>query len=90
MAHMGYEHVVDWLNSNATRRGDVSDIRSDEDLDQDHEEMADPDRAETFGDIVSVPEMDEQGAPIDQVRTKMGVESAVHRMIFRHLNSVTS
>ena len=62
---MGYEHVIEWLNTNAPRPLSGSDVGSkDEPLDDEDNEMVDPDRVETSGDIVSVPEMDER---IDQV-----------------------
>lgn len=65
---MGYEHVIEWLNSNAVRPSSASDVLSKDETmdDEDNDELADPDRIETSGDIVSVPEMDEH--QIDQVR----------------------
>lgn len=66
-AQLGYEHVIEWLNASVARPLSASDNLSNDDLDQENDDLADPDRAETSGDIVSVPEMDEQGARIDQV-----------------------
>jgi len=64
---MGYEHVIEWLSSNVARPSSASDVSKDEQSDdEDADELADPDRIETSGDIISVPEIDEH--QIDQVK----------------------
>lgn len=65
-SQLGYEHVIEWINSHAVRPASESEVLSkDEPLD-DEDELDDADRIETSGDIVSVPEMDEQ-QQIEQV-----------------------
>lgn len=49
------------------RASSPSDILSQDDVPNNEDEPADPERPETSGDIVSVHELDEQAARIDQV-----------------------
>lgn len=67
-SQLGYEHVIAWLNMHSLRPPSVSDtLSADEPANQD-DEHGDGERFETSGDIVSVPELDEQGGRLEQVR----------------------
>ena len=78
---MGSEHVIEWLNDRVARPLSPSDHLSNDDLDPENEDLADPDRAETSGDIVSVPEVDEHGARIDQVRRRSSPTFVTNRSV---------
>ncbi len=66
-SQLGYEHVIEWLNTNAPRPSSASDVLSKDEPDDEQDELDDADRIETSGDIISVPEIDEQQEQIDQV-----------------------
>ncbi|CAF1079468.1 unnamed protein product [Rotaria sordida] len=59
-AQLGYEHVIEWLHATVPRPSSgAEDVSKDEPLD-DEDEIGDVDQVEALGDIVSVPEIDEQ------------------------------
>jgi len=66
-SQLGYEHVIDWLNTNAPRPSSASEVSSKDEPVAEEDEFADTDRNQMSGDIVSVPEIDDQQQRIDQV-----------------------
>ncbi|CAF3320953.1 unnamed protein product [Rotaria socialis] len=65
-AHLGYEHVIAWIHANAPRSASDSENASKDEPVDDEDEIGDADRIEPSGDIVSVPEIDEQQQRIEQ------------------------
>ncbi len=66
-SQLGYEHVIEWLNTNAPRPSSASEVLSKDEPADEEDEFGDTDRIEMSGDIVSVPEIDDQQQRIDQV-----------------------
>ncbi|CAF3579709.1 unnamed protein product [Rotaria sp. Silwood1] len=59
-AELGYERVIEWLHATVPRPSSSAEGESKDEPVDDEDELGDADRVEASGDIVSVPEIDEQ------------------------------
>ncbi|CAF5096098.1 unnamed protein product, partial [Rotaria sp. Silwood1] len=57
---LGYERVIEWLHATVPRPSSSAEGESKDEPVDDEDELGDADRVEASGDIVSVPEIDEQ------------------------------
>lgn len=69
-AQNGYEHVIEWIHTEAPRPlSETENLSKNEPLD-DEDELGDADRIDGVGDFVSVPELDDQQHRMEQVCIK--------------------